>query len=270
METCLVCDGQTKLVESPGGYQIVKCTKCGLGHTQTKDMQKRQYHRDKVYLENQDLLENSFRKTFKIVSKLKKGGRVLDIGSSTGLMLKIFKDVGWEVQGIEPSPKASVYSIKQGIPTLKTTFEKAKLKNGYYDVVIFNHVLEHLDNPIKTLEKAQTALKKGGLMVISVPNFGSLSARIYGAEWQYVLPQEHKWHFTCRALSVLLKAHGFRVLQWSARSGIWEYGDPTKEVLQALITGKKRFFSDILTAIPTWFVSQSKLGTGLSVIAQKI
>lgn len=226
------------------------------------------YHRDEVYLQSQNQFRNIFRVTFKKVLKYKRQGCVLEVGSSTGLLLKEFKDKGWYVQGIEPSKKSSEYSEKIGIKVLKTTFEKALVKEKY-DVVILNHVLEHLVDPTKVLQKIYKVLKSDGIVVINVPNAGSLSARIYGESWAYRLPEEHLWQFTPDKLVSLLKENGFKVLEWSAISGIWEYNNPLLEIWQALKGGKKRFFTDVLTAVPTWFISQARLGTGLSVIAQK-
>lgn len=226
------------------------------------------YHRDEVYLQNQDQFVNIFKVTFEKVLKYKSDGSVLEIGSSTGLLLKLFKDAGWRTQGVEPSEKSSEHSLKIGIPTLKTTFEKAKI-GAKFDVVIFNHVLEHLQYPQAVLKKAYNLLNTGGIIVINVPNKGSLSAKIYGSSWKYLLPKEHLWQFTPKALFSLLDNAGFKVVEWSASSGVWEYDDPIAELWQSLTSCKKRFFTGFLTAVPTWLITQLKLGTGLSIIARK-
>lgn len=227
------------------------------------------YHRDEVYLKNQDQFRNIFKITFKKVLKYKKKGRVLEIGSSTGLLLELFQKSGWIVQGVEPSEKSSMYSKKLGIPTIIETFEKAQIKEKF-DVIILNHVLEHLENPAKALEKAHSLLDIGGIIVINVPNAGSLSARIYGDSWEYLLPNEHLWQFTPPALFKLLNNAGFKVVEWSATSGIWEYDNPVLEVWQSFIGFKKRLFRNLFTAIPSWLITQAKLGTGLSIIARKV
>ncbi len=226
------------------------------------------YHRDEVYLKNQDQFRNIFRFTFKKVLKYKKRGLVLEIGSSTGLLLGEFKNAGWVVRGIEPSAISSSFSIERGIPTIRETFEKAKFTNKF-DVVILNHVLEHMESPTNVLNKIHKLLNSRGIIVINVPNAGSLSARIYGKSWEYLLPEEHIWQFTPNALFKLLNDSGFKVLEWSATSGVWEYDNPILEVWQSLAQLKKRFFRNLLTAIPAWFITQLKLGTGLSVVAIK-
>src|SRR3989344_659844 len=147
-------------------------------------------------------------------------------------------------------------------------FENAKIKEKF-DVVILNHVLEHLEQPEKVLQKIHSLLNKRGIIAINVPNAGSLSAKIYGASWKYVLPDEHLWQFTEKALKSLLEKNGFSVLSWEAKSGIWEFDNPILELWQSFFGIKKRFLTNIITALPTLIVTKLKLGTGLSVIAIK-
>ena len=226
------------------------------------------YHRDEVYIRNESLFRNIFKTTLKKVLIHKKGGRVLEIGSSTGLLLKLFQEKGFAVTGVEPSSKSSRYAIKRGINTITKSFERAKL-NGKFDVVILNHVLEHLKDPKEVLNKTWNLLNNDGIIVINVPNAGSLSAKIYGKNWEYVLPKEHLWQFTPTSLSKVIEESGFSIVNWEAKSGIWEFDNPLLELCQSFTGLKKRFFKNFLTIIPTWFISQLKLGTGLSVIAIK-
>ncbi|OGY09559.1 MAG: hypothetical protein A2782_03375 [Candidatus Blackburnbacteria bacterium RIFCSPHIGHO2_01_FULL_43_15b] len=231
-------------------------------------METKNYHRDEVYLQNQDLFRNIFRVVFKKVLKYKKRGSILEVGSSMGLLLDIFRNAGWVVQGIEPSEKSSLYAKKIGIPTIGETFEESKI-SGKYDVIILNHVLEHLTDPARVLKKAHRLLNNDGIIVVNVPNAGSLAARIYGDSWEYVLTKEHLWQFTPNSLNGVLSDSGFKMLEWNAVSGVWEYDNPAAEIWQSLTNFKKRFFRNVLTAIPAWFVTRLKMGTGLSVVAQK-
>ncbi len=227
------------------------------------------YHRDEDYIKNQELFRNYFLVIFKKVLTYKKHGSILEIGSSTGLLLEIFKKYRWKVQGVEPSKKSSDFAIKRGIPTIQQTFEKANITSKY-DVVVLNHVLEHLKNPHEVLKKVHKLLNKGGIVIVNVPNAGSLSAQIFGEKWEYVLPDEHLWQFTPKSLEKLLQEEGVNIVSWDAKSGIWELYSPSAEIWQALVGGKKRFFRDVITAIPSWVITKLKRGTGLSVIAQKM
>lgn len=271
MKKCLVCNKRLKFLGKNDSFDIFRCPFCGLGTTAGifPKTQYSAYHRDPVYIKEEKQFKNIFEKRVGIILKFKKAGKALEAGSSTGVFLSLLKKRGWEVQGVEPSLAAGV-AEKKGIPTINTTFEKAKLKDETFDLIVFNHVLEHMENPIQILERANRVLKKGGIVLIDAPNFASLSARILGSRWRYILSKEHRWHFTPKSLSLLLEKVGFKVVYRETRSGIWDYGNPLEEIWQALVGRKKRFFIDILTAIPALAVTVLKLGTGLTVVAKKL
>jgi 2-polyprenyl-3-methyl-5-hydroxy-6-metoxy-1,4-benzoquinol methylase len=266
---CILCDGDNfEKVFIVDGHEIVRCCRCGLIKTNKVRMNYSHYHRDVDYKKFDSHFKNIFKVRFNLVKKYKNKGKVLDIGCATGTLLSIFKEKGWEVWGVEPSSSSEIASAR-GIKVLQSTFEEAKLNSNFFDVVILNHTLEHVNNPIETLKKAHSILNKGGLILIDVPNFGSLSSRIYKSKWPYILPNEHTFHFTPDTLKKVIKKSGFKVIHTETRSGLFDYADPIKEVFEALFTFKKRFFNDVI-GLPGAIVSTYLgMGTSLTIIAQK-
>jgi SAM-dependent methyltransferase len=267
---CILCGGDSfvKLFDV-GARSIVSCARCGLTRTKNfippnYDM----YHRDEEYQRSRKLFENIFLKRLKTISGFKKSGKALEIGCSIGTFLKLFKDKGWEVWGVEPSKSAKT-AAKQGIKVTNKMFEDASLPKSYFDVVILNHTLEHLSDPLGALIKAKTLLKKGGIIFIDVPNFGSLSSQILRKNWSYLAPEEHIWHFTPTTLKKLLGKAGFKVVYWEANSGIFDWGAPVKGLLDKLTGLRKSFFMDLITAPFAFINSKMKMGTSLTVIGRK-
>ena len=191
------------------------------------------YHRDESYIKNEKLFENIFEKRVNLVSKFITKGKVLEIGSATGVMLKLFKDRGWETLGVEPSGSCKE-AKKKKISVVNSTFEKAELRQDYFDLVVLNHVLEHLSDPKVVLKKIYLILKKQGIVFVDVPNFGSLASRLMGKKWPYLLPEEHKHQFTKNKLTNLLNDSGLEVIHWESRSGLFEYANPFKELKRKL------------------------------------
>src|SRR5258708_39734302 len=98
-------------------------------------MNYKKYHRDKTYQENESHFKNIFMTRFRIANYFVKVGtskKVLDIGASTGIMLDIFKEHGWETWGVEPSISALRAKNKKH-KILKTYFEKVRLPENYLD-----------------------------------------------------------------------------------------------------------------------------------------
>jgi SAM-dependent methyltransferase len=220
------------------------------------------YHRDEDYQKNEALFANIFQKRVNLISQYIGKGKMLEIGSATGVMLKLFRDRGWQVLGIEPSGSYKE-AEKKKLEIIHSKFEEAKLSNESFDLVVLNHTLEHMENPSGVIKKINFLLKKSGIVFIDVPNFGSLSSRILGKKWPLLLPEEHKFQFTKESLGELLRINGFKILHWESRSGFFEYDNPLKELR------RKRFLLDILSLPYSLVATLLKMGDSMSFVAEK-
>ena len=231
----------------------------------------KKYHRDKIYSENENLFKNIFEKRFEIAkphfAKVSQG-RVLEIGASNGVMLDIFAENGWQTWGVEPSASAQ-RAKRKGHRIITTFFEKADLPENYFDAVIANHTLEHMDNPVLVLKKIHRLLKKDGIVYVDVPNAGGLGAKILGKHWPYRLPLEHKHQFTKQSLSKVFREAGFEVIHFESRSGLFEFADPMLEVWQSLVGMKKRFFTNIFMLPYSFLVTLFNSGDSMSMVGIK-
>lgn len=109
----------------------------------------------------------------KIISKdfIESKGKVLEIGSSAGLLLHRFQTKGWQAEGVEPSKPFADYAFEQyGIKVHRSFFEETKLPTSEYDFIILSHMLEHVSDPISVLKKVKNYLKPTGFVYIEVPN----------------------------------------------------------------------------------------------------
>lgn len=235
-------------------------------------MDYKKYHRDKTYEENESHFKNIFKKRVEILKNLEpkvKIGTVLDIGTSTGTMLDIFKEDNWKTRGVEPSLSYKV-AEKKGHKILNTYFEKAKLPENYFDVVVMNHTLEHVDDAEVVLKKIYKILKKGGLVLIDVPNAGGFGSKILGDKWPYRLPKEHKYQFTKDSLKEIFSNANFKVIHFESRSGIFEFANPFSEIWEALIQKKKRFFTDLINIPYDIFVTFFDMGDSMTMVGKKV
>ena len=270
MKKCLVCQKNTKIFYQEKNVKILKCNKCGLGITYGLKID-RDYHRDEVYIKEREQFKNIFQRRVDLINKLKlPPGQVLEIGSSTGILLSLLKKDGWDVLGIEVSARSADFARKSGIPTLNTSFDIAQLPQRTFDLIIINHTLEHMVSPRDVLKKANLLLANEGYLFIDVPNFGGFSAKLFGPKWPFLLPHEHLWHFTQKSLEILLKNTGFKPCYFEMVSGIWDYGSPLSELWQSFTGFKKRFFTNFFTLLPTFIFSKLNRGDGLTVISKKV
>ena len=227
----------------------------------------KKYHRDLEYQKNEELFKNIFKKRLSILKKYVKIPKtVLDIGWSNGIFLDLFENS--ETWGIEPS--SSGYGIKDGRhKILHEYFEKAKLPQNYFDLVIMNHTLEHVVDAEIVLAKVYRLLKKGGILFIDVPNAGGLGSILLGNKWPYLLPNEHTYQFTKDSLSKIIEESNFKILHWESRSGLFELPNPLLDLYQSLIGFKKRFIINLLTFPYSLFATYLNMGDSMSFIVRK-
>jgi SAM-dependent methyltransferase len=137
-------------------------------------------------------------------------GRLLDIGCGRGDLGSGFVRRGWLVQGVDPSAQALAVARERGLQVSVGTLESARIDDGAYDVAAFRHSLEHVVDPLSDLRRAHRALRDGGVVAVSVPNFGSWQSRRFGARWYQLDLPRHRFHFNAGALRTMLERAGFQ------------------------------------------------------------
>jgi len=256
------------------GFEIGECSNCGLVKTFGEyKVDYSRYHRDQDYELHEELFRNIFKKRLDIVKKYVDKGKVLEIGTAVGTMLDLFKEDGWETWGVEPSGSAGVAS-KKGHKILKTTFEKAKLDKNYFDAVVINHTLEHVENPVGVLKKVKTLLKKGGIVYIDVPNFASLASRTMSKNWGFLLPEEHVHHFTPKTLKGVMREAGLKKVWEDTWSGVYDVDNVYRHFFTQLTSGKlymyKNLVFDVLGIPGNILATSLNRGTSLAMIGRKV
>jgi SAM-dependent methyltransferase len=139
-------------------------------------------------------------------------GRILDVGCGPGKVMRVLRDRGWDVHGVDFSSVAVEHArARWGLNVTCGDLQQAHYKDDYFDVVMFNHSLEHMYNPLGTLHEAYRILKPGGLLFVTLPNAGSFEAWLFGRWWVHWDVPRHLYHFTYETMSRLVEQAGFRV-----------------------------------------------------------
>lgn len=141
------------------------------------------------------------------------GKKLLDVGCGAGFFLKATEEIGWEAEGVEISPVASYYAqniVK--VKVLEGKLEDLRLPAEKFDLVVLIETIEHLMNPLETLNEINRILKKEGVLIISTPDYKSLSRLFLGKNWAVLSPEEHFSVFTQKTLFRTLQKAKFCVL----------------------------------------------------------
>lgn len=150
----------------------------------------------------------------KFFRKLKRKGRLLDIGCGMGYFLSACRNYGYHVEGFDISDDAALYVQNElKIPVTTGSIRDVRYENGSFDIIAMWHSLEHCPDPREYLEKARWWLKPGGLLVVDVPNYRGTDAQKTWCSWKgWQLPY-HLYHFTPETLLLLLGKYGFQTIR---------------------------------------------------------
>ena len=239
---CHVCDRECRLAftardrrydSTPDQeFKVFECPSCGTGQTVPRPENIADYYVDEYYEEriskrnNQGILDR-FSDSYESVLGINESiptekGRLLEIGCGPGHDLVDFSEQGWEVVGVEPNRSAVEMGRKKYDLTIHhgTLDEIAdRLEKSSFDVVLLNHVFEHIPNPRETIRYINQIIAPTGLVIIEVPNFDSPLRRALGEFWgDYDVPR-HVYHYTPQSLDLLMKDQGYRKVDSSYYKG---------------------------------------------------
>ena len=147
--------------------------------------------------------------------------RLLDVGCGAGAFLRFVNARGWEVEGtdmvVTDCARASGARVWDGeLPAIE-------FGDAQYDVVRFNHVLEHTRDPLLELRRARDLVTPGGILLVGVPNLAGLSPLLKSWQsrlglkrkgWRHYAALHHLWFFTPTTLRRLAEAAEFEVVRW--------------------------------------------------------
>jgi nucleoside-diphosphate-sugar epimerase/2-polyprenyl-3-methyl-5-hydroxy-6-metoxy-1,4-benzoquinol methylase/dTDP-4-dehydrorhamnose 3,5-epimerase-like enzyme len=112
----------------------------------------------KIYITKYNLNENSF---------------VLDIGSNDGISLKVFKEMGINVIGVEPAKNVAKIANNNGINTINKYFTEKTSKEildkyGKFDLITASNVFAHTNKISEMTNGVYSLLKDNGKFIIEV------------------------------------------------------------------------------------------------------
>lgn len=113
-----------------------------------------------------------------IASRLKKDGRLLDVGSAECPQRTAFL-AGFCREAVMLDVQKPYFMPEGNLSFLMLPAEDASPeKTGFFDDIILSNVLEHLDVPVKALQSMKTLMAPGASIHILSPNCESLNRRM--------------------------------------------------------------------------------------------
>jgi len=208
-------------------FQIYQCQDCGLLFTEPRPAKDKigAYYKSEEYYSHQENKQGFIPRIYERVKSINlknkskmatlalKPGRILDIGCGVGDFLHVMETQGWETFGIEPSEEAKAIAKKRTKAQVYVPEQIEELANESFDLITMWHVLEHVDDLKTEIAHLQRLLKKGGRLVLALPNFKSYDATFYKEKWAAYDVPRHLSHFCRKSIANIFKNSQLRLIE---------------------------------------------------------
>jgi 2-polyprenyl-3-methyl-5-hydroxy-6-metoxy-1,4-benzoquinol methylase len=135
---------------------------------------------------------------------------LLDVGCGAGYFLDHCRAHGWRVMGVEPWREIADWAGKYlKLDVLPTSLANAKVNERSFDAVTAHDVLQFMRDPLAFLRRCHDLLMPGGVLVVTVPNFGSREREAQGWQWHQIIPYAHLVYFSADTLKRAARQAGF-------------------------------------------------------------
>lgn len=201
--------------------KIVQCSACNFVYNDIDNTNIEQFYQDESLYSGEsgfgiggstpaDL--DRYKKYMDILDSISisKDTAIVDVGCAKGGFLAFLHQYGFSnLNGIEIDPKCVEYArTHYGLKVSESTVNSLPFDDSSMELLIYNHVLEHLHDPLRALAEAGRVLKDDGIVFVEVPNAGRyVDGRIFDYYWFCM--REHINHFDSTHLSILMESAGF-------------------------------------------------------------
>lgn len=198
---------------------ISKCLSCGMvfvSNSHQVDMSNEGF---KSYKPSENIEDANFYSKERLASNhylmkqfiklgVNNSGNFLDFGCGYGGFLKTAKNLGYEAIGIEPCLYRANYCRKKLGTKIFSQLDHEIDYNELpeFDLVVSDQVFEHLEHPLKSLNRIVSKIKTGGHIWICVPNWKS---RLFSPSQ---ICNTHYNYFNPRTLSKLVEKSELQIV----------------------------------------------------------
>ncbi len=213
---CPLCGNQSYVLAK---HNLLRCTSCKLIISPQVWKDSANVEQEEEWFENKPIFESFWlrlfqkwnnRRTWRRIRKhIPQKGQLLEIGVGNGSLLLFLRVKGFEVEGCDLARSICEY-VRNTYGIEMHNCDVADVPNrSAYDVVVMNHVIEHVNNPIQFLTDVRTCMKRNAIVHIAVPNVICWQARLTG--WNCYEPY-HLLYFSPETLKDLVEKAGFELL----------------------------------------------------------
>lgn len=157
---------------------------------------------------------------------LPRRGDLLDIGSGLSVFVAAMSEAGWRCDAVDPDARAAEHASHVGARKVHTGDFMRVHVEGAFDLVTFNKVLEHVEDPVGLLQRAKRNLRTEGIVYVEVPDGEGALLHPDGPEREEFFV-EHLCAMSLASVALISRAAGYltlvaeRIREPSGKFTIW-------------------------------------------------
>jgi SAM-dependent methyltransferase len=138
-----------------------------------------------------------------IATEPRKDWQILDVGSGAGRLVEILRSLGFNAHGIDP------FLTSEGPYVRRMSLQDV---GGIWDLIMFQHSLEHMQNHVEVLRCARSKLAAGGTCLVRIP-IATWAWKHYGKDWVQLDVPRHLVIHTPESFRLTAESAGFQITQ---------------------------------------------------------
>jgi 2-polyprenyl-3-methyl-5-hydroxy-6-metoxy-1,4-benzoquinol methylase len=139
--------------------------------------------------------------------------KIIEVGSNDGFLSEQFKNLGYDVVGVDPSKYMAELAMDRGVKTYTVLFDdktSEKIKNdfGTVDLIVANNVFNHSNKACNFVQGVVNLLNDDGVFVYELPYwYNTIKDKKFDQIYH-----EHVSYYTVKSSYELLKKFGLEII----------------------------------------------------------
>jgi SAM-dependent methyltransferase len=219
---CKLCCAPTELLMAHNGFPIVRCRMCPFMFAVVPpECDLTAVYADDAYWNGgcqygYPNYEQAWRDARRLLlgrldrlQRMRRPGRMLEIGCAAGYFLREAGLRGWQVCGVEVSPTMRRRSEEVAGCAVFGSLKDVAAGELPFDCIAMFEVLEHLNEPLAFMKEVRARMKPDAVLVLSTPNFSAPEAFRDPHNYHWFSPPAHVSYFTPATLRDCVAKAGF-------------------------------------------------------------
>lgn len=131
---------------------------------------------------------------------LTEDSKILDVGCGSGSLLYTLKQTGFKnCLGVDKYIPEDI-QYENGLKIQKSVIQDV---DGQWDIIIFNHSLEHMFDQLQTMQAVSKLLAENGVCLINLPIASNYAWKKYRTNWFHLDAPRHFFLHSVKSLEIL-------------------------------------------------------------------